>query len=140
MFAKLDFVACFAALASLNAAALGAPMPLFGSCDANGECSAEFNRSLQETRPVCGVEVAAIAWRKNSSVALLQCVGPDTAEENKNFLVDGDNVSGLNFGRYIKVGFLQQSQGVAVPDKFGSPSEHPATNQPVSAPRPPYNR
>ena len=134
MFAKRDFVVCFAALASLNAVALGAPMPLFGNCDANGECSAEFTRPLQETRPVCGTNIVSIAWRKNSSVILLQCVGSDTAEENKNFLVDGDSVIGLNYGRYVKVGFLQQSQDVVVPDRFGStPLCSPADRKKLSA-------
>lgn len=120
MFVKSSLVAWFAAFASISAVASTATAPLFGSCDADGECSAVFDRSVKETRPICGANIASIAWRKNSSVVLLQCVGSDTAEENKNFLVDGDSVIGLNYGRYVKVGFLQQSQDVVVPDKFGS--------------------
>lgn len=118
--AKRDFVACFAAVASLNAGALGATIPLVGSCGADGECSAVFDQSMKETRPVCGAKIASIAWQKNSSVVLLQCVGSDTAEENKNYFVDGDKVIGLNYGRYVKVGFLKQSQDVTAPDKYGT--------------------
>jgi len=129
MFAKSSFIACVTIFASISAAASAVPSPLFGSCDNNGECSAVFNRSVSETQLLCGTKTASIAWRKNSAALLLQCTGSDTAEENRNYVVDGRNVIGLNYGRYVKTHFLQQNPEGAVPDKFGSTPVCTAANK-----------
>jgi len=118
MFAKSSFIACVTIFASISAAASAVPSPLFGSCDNNGECSAVFNRSVSETQLLCGTKTASIAWRKNSAALLLQCTGSDTAEENRNYVVDGRNVIGLNYGRYVKTHFLQQNPEGAVQHQF----------------------
>jgi hypothetical protein len=101
--------------------AFAATPSLFGSCDSNGECSAIFNRSLPEAKALCGERTASVAWRRDSKSFLLQCVGFGTDhEDNSNYVVNGLDIVGLNYGRYVKVSLLQQSPSTLVPDKFGA--------------------
>lgn len=52
---------------------------------------------------------------------MLQCVGSATDEEdNVSYIVNGSEGVGLNYGRYVKINFLQQNPAAPVPDKFGS--------------------
>lgn len=119
MFVKSRLVVAFTFAASTSAFAV--TPPLFGSCDSDGECSAVFNRSLSEAKAVCGERTASVAWRKDSEPLLLQCAGSATDQEgNVNYLVNGRNVVGLNYGRYIKISFLEQNPATSVPDKFGA--------------------
>ncbi|MFM0647418.1 hypothetical protein PQR14_24120 [Paraburkholderia bryophila] len=119
MFVKYGLIAWVTAFTSISVVASAAP-PLFGSCDNDGECSAVFDRSVPEAQSLCGSKTTSIAWRKNATELLLQCTGSDTAENNRNYVVDDSNVIGLSYGRYVKISFLQQNPSAAVPDKFGS--------------------
>jgi hypothetical protein len=119
MFVKSRLVAIFTLAASTSAFAV--TPSLFGSCDSDGECSAIFNRSLPEVKALCGERTASVAWVKDSRPLLLQCVSSATdQEDNVNYLINGRDVVGLNYGRYVKISFLQQNPATSVPDKFGS--------------------
>jgi hypothetical protein len=119
MFVNSRLVAAFILLASPSAFA--ATPSLFGNCDSNGECSAIFSRSLPEAKALCGERTASVAWRKDSKPLLLQCMGFGTDhEDNANYVVSGPDVVGLNYGRYVKVSFLQQNPMTSIPDKFGA--------------------
>lgn len=119
MFVKSRITAVLALTASMNAAA--ASPSLFGSCDDNGECSAIFIRTLPEAKALCGQRTTSIAWRKNSKPILLQCVGSATDEEdNTSYVVNGVDVVGLNYGRYVKVDFLRQNSAASVAAPLGS--------------------
>jgi len=121
MFVKSRLAAVFTLTASMSAFA--ATPSLFGSCDSNGECSAIFSRSLTEAKALCGERTASVAWRKDSKPILLQCVGSATdGEGSVSYIVNGSDVVGLNYGRYVKVNFLQQNPAASVPDKFGAMS------------------
>jgi hypothetical protein len=119
IFVKSRFVAAFTLAVSTSAFAV--TPALMGSCDSDGECSAIFSRSLPEAKAVCGERSASVAWRKDSKPLLLQCTGSATdQEENVNYLVNGRDVVGLNYGRYVKISFLEQNPATSVPDKFGA--------------------
>ncbi|WP_322032669.1 hypothetical protein [Paraburkholderia sp. J76] len=101
--------------------ALATTPSLFGGCDSNGECSAIFSSSLPEAKSLCGERTAFIAWRKDSKPILLQCMGSATdGEDNVSYIVNGSDVVGLNYGRYVKINFLQQNPAASVPGKFGT--------------------
>ncbi|MDH6153107.1 MULTISPECIES: hypothetical protein [Paraburkholderia] len=118
MFVKFRLAAALTLTASMSA--LAATPSLFGSCDSNGECSAIFSRSLSEAKALCGERITSIAWRKDSKPILLQCVGSATdGEDNVSYIVNESDVVGLNYGRYVKINFLQQNPAAPVPDKFG---------------------
>lgn len=119
MFAKSRLVAVFILMVSTGAFAI--TPSLFGNCDSDGECSAIFERSLPEAKALCGERPASVAWRKNSKPLLLQCMDSGTdQEDNLNYVVIGRDIVGLNYGRYVKISFLQQDPGTSVPDKFGT--------------------
>jgi hypothetical protein len=119
MFVKSRLIAVFTLAVLTNAFAVSPP--LFGSCDSDGECSAIFNHSLPEAKAVCGERSASVAWRKDSKSLLLQCMGSATdQEDNVSYLINGREVVGLNYGRYVKISFLQQNPATSVPDKFSS--------------------
>jgi hypothetical protein len=119
MSAKSKLVSAFILAASTLAFA-GIPA-LFGNCDNDGECSAIFNRSLPEAKAVCGERPASVAWTKHSKLLLLQCVGSASdQEDDMNYLVNGRDVVGLNYGRYVKISFLEQNPATPVADKFGA--------------------
>ncbi len=119
MFVKSRLAAVLTLTASMGA--LAATPSLFGSCDSNGECSAIFSRSLPEAKALCGERTASVAWRKDSTPILLQCVGSATdGEDNVSYVVNGGVVVGLDYGRYVKTSFLQQNPAASIPDKFGA--------------------
>ncbi|WP_162601021.1 hypothetical protein [Paraburkholderia sp. C35] len=117
--AKSRFAAALTLAASVTV--LAATPSLVGSCDSYGECSAIFSHSVPEAKAICGERTASVAWRKNSKPFLLQCLGSATdGEDSVNYVVDGSNVTGLNYGRFVKANFLQQNPTASVPDKFGT--------------------
>jgi hypothetical protein len=119
MFVKSSVIAALTLTVSMSAFA--ATPSVFGSCDNNRECSAIFSRSLPEAKALCGERTASVIWRKNFQPILLQCVGAATDEEdNVSYIVNGSDVVGLNYGRSVKVNFLQQNPAASIPDKFGS--------------------
>lgn len=119
MSVKSRLVGVFALAASTSA--LAAAPSLFGSCDGDGECSAVFNRSLPEAKSLCGERPASVAWRRDSKPLLLQCMGLETdQDDNVNYVINGHDVVGLNYGRYVKISFLQQNPATPIPDKFSA--------------------
>jgi len=121
VFVKFRLFSAFTLTVAIATSAFAATPPLFGSCDSNGECSAVFIRTLPEAKALCGDRPASVAWRKDSTLLLLQCIGSGTdREDSTSYLINGSGIVGLNYGRYVKISFMKQNPTTPIPDKFGT--------------------
>lgn len=99
---------------------------IIGACDRTGECATTFDRSDAITRKICPKGTLISAWHNGSRPILLQCQSSGTSEENKTYILQGENIAELNYGRYISLSYIKNHPTESIQDKY--------TNTPLCAP------